>query len=167
MKGVIGAFSFFVISIFFESCDQKNQSSKYDQLDYRTKIRLRQYLTEGKRLYHLHCANCHQINGTGLARLYPPLKHSDYLISNRKESICGMRHGQKGEIIVNGISFNQEMPGVINLTDLEIAEIATYVYTEFGDTVQIITLNEVRTIMESCTQDSLNISNKKARKNPN
>ena len=155
MKRVIGVFLFFLICTFLSSCDQKDQSNKYDHLDQRTKIRLRQYLSEGKRLYSLHCANCHQTDGAGLARLYPPLKQSDYLISNRKESICGMRYGQKGEIIVNGISFDQEMPGVIALTDLEIAEIATYVYTEFADTVQIITLNEVRDIMNSCKQDSI------------
>ena len=155
MKRIVGVFLFFLICTFLSSCDQKDQSNKYDHLDQRTKIRLRQYLSEGKRLYNLHCANCHQVDGAGLARLYPPLKQSDYLISNRKESICGMRYGQKGEIIVNGISFDQEMPGVITLTDLEIAEIATYVYTELADTVQIITLNEVRDIMNSCKQDSI------------
>ena len=141
--------------IFISSCDQKDQSNKYDHLDRRTKIRLKQYLAEGKRLYNLHCANCHQIDGAGLARLYPPLKNSEYLISNREESICGMRFGQNGEIIVNGISFNQEMPENIQLTDLDIAEIATYVYTEFADTVQIITLNEVRSIMATCKKDSI------------
>lgn len=155
MRGVIGGFLFFLAGIIFPSCEQKNPSGKYDHLDLRTKIRLRQYLGEGKRLYHLHCANCHQTDGSGLARLYPPLKDSDYLTSNKNESICGMRYGQKGEIIVNGMSFDQEMPGIINLTDLEIAEIATYVYTEFTDTVQIITLNEVRIIMDLCTQDSI------------
>ena len=163
MRSVVGVFLFLLISIYFSSCDQKNKSNKYGHLDQRTKIRLRQYMVEGKRLYSLHCANCHQADGAGLARLYPPLKNSDYLISNRRESICGMRHGQKGEIIVNGVSFNQEMPGIINLTDLEIAEIATYVYTEFADTVQIITLNEVRTIIDSCMQDSIEIPYKNHR----
>ncbi|MCK5470863.1 MAG: cytochrome c, partial [Cyclobacteriaceae bacterium] len=106
MRGVVGMFLFLLISIYFSSCDQKNKTNKYGHLDLRTKIRLRQYMVEGKRLYSLHCANCHQADGAGLARLYPPLKNSDYLISNRRESICGMRHGQKGEIIVNGVSFN-------------------------------------------------------------
>ena len=167
MRCVSGVFLFLWIVLFILACERKNPSGKYDNLDYRTKIRLRQYLVEGKRLYQLHCANCHQADGTGLASLYPPLNNSDYLMSNRSESICGMRYGQKGEIVVNGISFNQEMPGIINLTDLEIAEIATYVYTEFTDTVQIITINEVRIIMDLCMQDSLKTSGTKESKNPN
>lgn len=114
-----------------------------------------QYRTEGKRLYNLHCANCHQQNGTGLAKLYPPLKDSEYLMTHRQESICGIRHGQKGEIVVNGVSYNQEMPSNFLLTNLEIAEIATYVYTEFADTVQIITINEVQKILSLCEQDSV------------
>ncbi len=156
MRCIIHFILYFIFCVITISCNQHEKSYKYDHLDQRTKIRLKQYLVEGKRLYSLHCANCHQPDGAGLAKLYPPLKKSDYLISNRNESICGMRHGQKGEIFVNGISFNQEMPGVLNLTDLEIAEIATYIYNEFADTVQIITLNEVRAIMKLCIQESMN-----------
>ena len=139
-------FSFFLLI----SCSRDDKAGRFDHLDQRTKIRLRQYLVEGKRLYNLHCANCHQPSGIGLARLYPPLKDSDYLIPNVADVLCGMRYGQKGEIIVNGIMFNQEMPGIPGITDLEIAEIATYIYTEFADTVRIFTLNEVKNIMENC-----------------
>ena len=92
-------------------------------------------------------------------RLYPPLKNSDYILPNKAKVICGMRYGQKGELMVNGILFNQEMPPNVNITDLEIAEIATYVFTEFADSVQIITLNEIAEIMKSCQADSLNGSN--------
>jgi len=145
------------------SCDQQGNEDRYEHLDQRTKIRLRQYLAEGKRLFGIHCANCHQQNGEGLARLYPPLKGSDYLLPNKAEVICGMRYGQKGELIVNDIMFNQEMPPNPNITDLEIAEIATYVYTKFADSVQIVTINEVRAYMDSClknAQDSVTIKNK-------
>ena len=155
-----------IIFLVFTSCTNNEKSDKYDHLDQRTKIRLRQYLVEGKRLYGLHCANCHQIDGKGLARLYPPLKDSDFLIPNKKSVICGMRHGQKGEIVVNGIMFNQEMPGIPTISDLEIAEIATYIYTDFADSVQIVTLNDVRKIMESCQDDTSNPSKQKAIKNP-
>lgn len=147
----------FCVSLFlFASCTENEKSGRFDHLDQRTKIRLMQYLAEGKKLYELHCANCHQIDGTGLARLYPPLKGSDYLIPNKEDVICGMRNGQKGEIFVNGIMFNLEMPGVPTITDLEIAEIATYIYTDFADSVQIITLNEVNEIMKNCDGTATN-----------
>lgn len=152
LRNVILLLFIFGIAI---SCDQHNKEDKYGHLDQRTKIRLRQYLAEGKRLFGIHCANCHQQDGGGLARLYPPIKGSDYLLPNKAEVICGMRYGQKGELIVNGIMFNQEMPANLNITDLEIAEIATYVFTEFADSVQIVTINEVRAFMDSCQKDSI------------
>ena len=148
MRGLasIVFFSFFLLL----SCSSDDKAGKYDHLDQRTKIRLRQYLVEGKRLYNLHCANCHQPDGNGLARLYPPLNGSDYLLPNVDDVVCGMRYGQNGEIYVNGVMFNQEMPGIPGITDLEVAEIATFIYTEFADTVRIFTLNEVNEIMKNC-----------------
>lgn len=145
--------SVFLVSIFLiilTSCTTDEKKGRFDHLDKRTKIRLRQYLVEGQRLYGIHCANCHQVDGKGLARLYPPLRGSDYLLPNVADVVCGMRYGQKGEIFVNGVMFNQEMPGIPGITDLEIAEIATYVYTEFADSVMIFTLNEVSEIMKNC-----------------
>jgi cytochrome c553 len=154
-KTVFHAFLYFFALAILPSCVGEEKSARYDHLDDRTKIRLRQYMAEGKRLYDVHCSNCHQKDGMGLARLYPPLKNSDYLLPNKDKVICGIRHGQKGEIVVNGISFNQEMPAIPNISDLEIAEIATFIYTEFADSVQIVTINEVREIMENCAKDTI------------
>ena len=148
------SFVFFVCTFLLVllGCQQEKEADRYAHLDQRTRIRLRQYITEGKRLYEVYCANCHQKDGSGLAKLYPPLKNSDYLLPHKKEVICGIRYGQKGEITVNGITYNQEMPANPGITDLEIAEIATYVYNQFADSIQIITINDVRKIMASCDQ---------------
>jgi mono/diheme cytochrome c family protein len=110
-------------------------------------------MAEGKRLYTLHCSNCHMEDGTGLAALYPPLKHSDYMLDNFQEVVCGMRHGQQGPIVVNGLEYNQPMPGNPRLTDLELAEITTYIYNEFADSLLIISMHDVRKLMESCGGD--------------
>jgi hypothetical protein len=140
------------------SCNSDNKKDPYQDLDRRDRIRLMQYMQEGRRLYILYCANCHQPDGNGLARLYPPLRNSDYLKENKSKVICGIKYGQKGPIKVNGVEFNQIMPPVPNITDLEIAEISTYIYTEFADTTQIITLNDIRAILDHCTAyDSLAI----------
>jgi len=149
----------FVFALFLlASCNGGNKKDPYQFLDRRDRIRLTQYMQEGRRLYGLHCANCHQPDGQGLARLYPPLRNSDYLKANKSKVICGIKFGQKGPLTVNGIGFNQIMPPVPNITDLEIAEIATYIYTEFADTTQIITMNDIRAILDQCVvSDSLAI----------
>jgi len=146
LRKIIIACGLFILA----SCNSENKKDPYQHLDRRDRIRLMQYMQEGRRLYGLYCANCHQPDGQGLARLYPPLRNSDYLKANKSKVICGIKFGQKGPITVNGIGFNQIMPPVPNITDLEIAEIATYIYTEFADTTQIITMNEVRAMLDQC-----------------
>lgn len=88
------------------------------------------------------------------------------MLLNKREVICGIRYGQQGEIVVNGVLFNQPMPANLSITDLEIAEIATYIYTEFADSVQIITINDVKKIMESCTKDTVLVEGSTIIKNP-
>ncbi len=142
--------------LFFQGCTEKKpENNAVTKLDQRTKIRYRQYMSEGKRLYTLHCSNCHQENGSGLVRLYPPLLNSDFMIDNPDEVICIMKNGQEGSITVNGVEFNHDMPENQLLTNLEIAEITTYIYNTFleeemKDSVAIVTLNQVADILAKC-----------------
>ena len=96
-------------------------------------VKFKQYMVQGMRLYRQHCANCHQTDGTGLAKLVPPLKDADYLnILKSDEFACQIKYGLEGEIEVNGILFNQPMPAISHLTSIEIAEIVTYVNNTWG-----------------------------------
>lgn len=90
------------------------------------------YAVNGKRLYENNCGNCHQNDGKGLGKLIPPLRDSDYFKESIHRSIWIMKYGQKGEIIVNGESYNQAMPANPNLTPLEISQISTYLYNIWG-----------------------------------
>lgn len=118
--------------------------------DQSNDTKLTQYYVKGEQLYLKYCSNCHQENGTGLGRLYPPLNASDYLHDNLDDAICTMRYGKRGEIIVNGKSFNKEMPGNPSLTDLEIAEIATYIYNSWGMKRGIIDVKAVSQTLNKC-----------------
>jgi mono/diheme cytochrome c family protein len=114
------------------------------------RIKYKQYLVEGKRLYLLHCSNCHQQDGSGLARLYPPLKNSDYLENHEEQVICSIKYGQSGELTINNMVFNQPMPSNPRLTHLEIAEITTYVYSTWGPKKKLFTHQEVGRILDEC-----------------
>ena len=115
-------------------------------------IKGQQYFVEGEQLYIKHCSNCHQKSGKGLARVYPPLAQSDYLNKNFSDVICLMKYGKQGEILVNEVSFNKPMPGIPSLTELEIAEIATYIYDKWGDSRGLIETQEVGKILEKCSR---------------
>jgi len=111
-----------------------------------------QYLVEGEQLYNTHCGNCHQKNGKGLRQVYPPLAESDYMAQHFEKVICGMKFGLEGEIKVNGTTYNQRMPGVLSLTDLELAEIATYIYNSWGHERGMIESISIPALLDSCVR---------------
>ena len=43
-----------------------------------------------------------------------------------------IKHGKAGEILVNGQAYNQAMPANPNLSPLDLAQIATYLYNSWG-----------------------------------
>jgi cytochrome c551 len=112
--------------------------------------KLTQYTRQGEELYIKHCSNCHQRDGKGLGLVYPPVDVSDFIDNNFQKTICLIEYGTSGEMLVNGKSFNKPMPGVPTLTDLEIAEIATYLYNSWGRSKGIIEVKQVTKILEEC-----------------
>jgi cytochrome c551 len=109
-----------------------------------------QYYNQGGQLYEVHCSNCHQKNGAGLGKLFPPLNTSDYLDKNFNEVICLIKNGKNGPLLVNGVQYNKEMPAIQALTDLEIAEITTYIYNTWGRQRGIVEVKEASLILEKC-----------------
>ena len=114
-------------------------------------IKREKYITEGILLYKNNCANCHQPKGEGLAALYPPLANSDYL-ANKNSVICLIRYGQQGPIVVNGKPYNRPMPAQPQLSDLEVAEIATYIYNEWGKETKVTDVKTVSALLKQCKQ---------------
>lgn len=112
--------------------------------------KFRQYYMQGEQLYEKHCSNCHQKDGSGLGRVYPPLNTSDYMDHHPEEVICLIRYGKRGELIVNGQQYNQPMPGIPTLSDLEVAEIATYIYNTWSHERGLIEVKDVTVILNKC-----------------
>jgi len=102
-----------------------------------------QFAIPGKALYENYCANCHQSDGGGLGKLIPPLREADYFKASVHRTVWIIRHGQKGEILVNGEKYNQAMPANPNLKPLEIAQITTYLYNIWGMNEGVITSSDI------------------------
>ena len=124
----------------FSSCGTRSESS----------VKFTQYYLKGEQLYALHCSNCHQKDGSGLRKIYPPLDSSDFMNSRMSDVICLIRKGKTGEIIVNNTKFNQPMPPFPNLTDIEIAEISTYIYNTWSHKKGLIDVKEASRILSEC-----------------
>jgi len=109
-----------------------------------------QYATNGQKLYTTHCQNCHGAKGAGLGELYPPLTDATFLNEHRSQLACIVKNGMSGEIEVAGMIYNQQMPGVPELTSIDIAYLLTYVTTFFGDSNTHFTQEEIELYLNSC-----------------
>jgi hypothetical protein len=132
--------AFYVLCSVFYSCSIKSES---DNKNY-SSTKFDQYYLQGEQLYIKHCSNCHQKNGIGLGLVYPPLNKSDFMDNNFENVICLMTHGISGELYVNGKNFNKKMPGIPSLTDLEVAEIGTYIYNTWEHKRGIIDVTSIQ-----------------------
>jgi cytochrome c len=139
-----------LILLTFTACLKTRKGNEMDRL---TQNKWQLYYLKGKEQYKQNCSNCHQIGGEGLGKLYPPIKNSDYLAKNKDLLPCIIRQGQNGEIIVNGISYNLEMPANPNLTNLEIAEITTYVFSEFLNKDTLVDVNMITELLTDCNME--------------
>ncbi len=131
---------FLILPILF-SCTSKdhNQATKFEQ-----------YFVQGKGLYEVHCSNCHQKNGSGLGLLYPPLNKSDFMDAHFEEVVCLIKNGIDGELVVNGKGYNKPMKGITILTELEIAEITTYLYNNWDRKRGIVEVQEINSALGAC-----------------
>jgi cytochrome c551 len=143
LKGILLILCISVVII--TSCNKKDNGNTLDQ-----STKFSQYFNQGEELYLKNCSNCHQKNGTGLGQLYPPLHQSDYLQQNLDSVICLIKNGKSGVLIVNGKNFNKAMPAIPSLTDIEIAEITTYLYNTWNNKKGIIEVKYVSKILNEC-----------------
>ena len=81
-----------------------------------------------------------------MAGSFPPLAQSDYLLNNLEESIRGVKYGMKGEIVVNGKTYNNQMISQ-GLDNEEIADVMNYILNTWGNiSEKTITENDVENI---------------------
>ena len=112
-----------------------------------------QYAIPGKVLYESRCANCHQSDGKGFEKLIPPLREADYFKASIHRTAWIIRHGQAGEITVNGQKYDQAMPPNPTLKPLEIAQITTYLYNIWGMNEGVITAREIESHLKNKPDD--------------
>jgi mono/diheme cytochrome c family protein len=151
MRKILNTFWIIIIGSCSTPSDQEGVYIP-ENLDRREKIRYQQYLVEGAQLYKKYCSNCHSNNGKGIGKLYPPLAKADYLMEDIGRAACNIKNGLKGEIIVNGIDYNMEMPATQGLSAIEIAEILTYVTNSWGNKNGFVSVKDVNSYLKECNE---------------
>jgi nitrite reductase (NO-forming) len=105
-----------------------------------------QQIKAGEALFAGTCSTCHQGTGQGLEGIFPPLARSDWIAKDPKIVPTAMLHGLQGKITVNGKDYNSVMPPMSQLTDDEVANIATYVLNSWGNPGGKVTNDEAAAI---------------------
>lgn len=149
MKKLTFIFFFASIMVACNSGSGEKSEEESSSMTSRDEIRLKQYQVQGAKVYATYCANCHQQDGKGLASLYPPLAGSDYLLENMARAACIVKNGQSKEIVVNGVTYNQMMPGN-PITNLEIAEVLTFIGNAWGNDAGLIGVKDVDKWIDEC-----------------
>ena len=90
-------------------------------------------ISTGEKLYAANCAACHQADGKGLNRAFPPLADSDYFADDPMKAVYAVLNGLSGPITVNGMQYNAVMPNLSYMGDSDVADVVTFVINSFGN----------------------------------
>ena len=93
----------------------------------------------GAQIFSSTCAACHQAKGEG-TDTYPPLAGSEWVQGDESRVVRIILHGLIGDVEVQGQVYNGAMPAWgPSLSDAEIAAVATYIRSSFGNKALPIT----------------------------
>ncbi|MFT5686936.1 MAG: mono/diheme cytochrome c family protein [Myxococcota bacterium] len=107
----------------------------------------------GEQVYAQVCIACHQANGEGLPGAFPPLVASDWAVGDPERPIKIILSGLQGPIEVKGTTYNSIMtPQGSILSDVEIANVLTYVRSTWGNAADAVTAEQV-TAVRTATAD--------------
>lgn len=108
------------------------------------------YYTNGKKLYDIHCQNCHGSDGKGLGKLIPPLTDTTFLKDRKPEIACWIKHGTSDTMIVHNVAYSSLMPGNSNLPEIDVAAIVTYITNSFGNNQGLYDVNDASADLKKC-----------------
>jgi mono/diheme cytochrome c family protein len=99
----------------------------------------------GKKIYSANCQTCHQANGEGVAGQYPPLAGSEFTIGGSRRPAMIVLKGLQGPVKVKGQQYGTAVmqPWDKTLTDQKIADVLTYVRSEWGNNATPVTAEQI------------------------
>ena len=101
--------------------------------------------TQGEIIYLNYCANCHMRDGSGLAKLIPPLDSSRLTISDPQRLVCVIRNGKP----VNPVT-GQAMPGNPGLNEVDLTNLINYLGDQYAQEPQAVMVEEVKKLAAGC-----------------
>jgi alcohol dehydrogenase (quinone), cytochrome c subunit len=104
----------------------------------------------GAGLYLNQCSSCHGSDARGHGDLLPPLAGNSAALEHDPSSLINIILNGAGRIVVNGVPDSYRMtPFRVLLSDQEIAAVATFVRTSWGNNNSAVTTGQVHALREA------------------
>lgn len=138
----------FLSIIFLASCGNKKSNTEKSVIVQPDQTETTQVADDnpGKKVYNSVCLACHMRDGSGVPGMHPPLIESDFVNGEPDKLIKIVLEGLKGKVEIKGEIYNGIMPPQANLSDKQIADVLTYVRSNFGNNSGAITPEQVQKI---------------------
>ncbi len=109
----------------------------------------------GAALYLNQCSSCHGRDGKGRGELLPPLAGNSSVLEQDPSSLVNIILNGAGRIVVNGVPDSYRMiPFRILLSDQEIADIATFIRSGWGNAAGSVDVAQVRELRDATDPSS-------------
>jgi mono/diheme cytochrome c family protein len=104
-------------------------------------------VTRGKVVYAANCLTCHQVDGSGVPNMNPPLIKTKWVMGDKRVLINQVLKGSSGKVEIDGETFHNTMPPLgAALTDQQIADALTYIRNSFGNRASAVKPEEVKAL---------------------
>jgi mono/diheme cytochrome c family protein len=137
----------FVMVLLLMPCLLKAQTKKIvtkNVVTTSTSSSLKTSVARGQIVYTKICLTCHQVDGSGVPMMNPPLIKTKWVLGPKNILIRQVLKGSSGTVEIDGDTFRNTMPPQPQLTDLQIADVLTYVRNSFGNKASAVTVAEVK-----------------------
>ena len=109
------------------------------------------FTTPGGLGYIQFCASCHQLNGEGVANLFPPLAGNPSLQSHNPLSVVHVILSGSRSAVTAEYPKAFAMPNYGGLTNKELSQIVTFIRTAWGNQASAVTPEEIARIRSEIT----------------
>jgi mono/diheme cytochrome c family protein len=99
----------------------------------------------GQLTFEQNCLSCHQANGSGVPNLNPPLRGTEWVVGDKTRLINVLLKGLQGQEI-EGEMYDNAMPAHDFLDDNQIADVLTYIRSNFGNKADAVKPEEVKAV---------------------
>jgi mono/diheme cytochrome c family protein len=105
---------------------------------------LKASMDRGKIVYTARCLTCHQIDGGGVQNMNPPLIKTKWVLGDKSQLIQIILKGLNTGVVIDDMEYHNVMASHKDLSDLQIADVLTYIRNSFGNKARAVTEAEVK-----------------------